>query len=85
MLRVGKKRKRVKGPDAANKLPGITPHTKCRLRLLKQERIKVGLSYTSCIALGLSLQCLYFIAGLFAHGGGVHQKPGEVETTRGEK
>merc|ERR1712025_1110727 len=28
------------GPDAANKLPGVTPHTKCRLRLLKQERIK---------------------------------------------
>merc|ERR1712036_104929 len=38
--RVGKKRKRVKGPDAANKLPGVTPHTKCRLRLPKQERIK---------------------------------------------
>merc|ERR1712032_632821 len=38
--RVGKKRKRVKGPDAANKLPGVTPHTKCRLKLLKQERIK---------------------------------------------
>jgi len=38
--RVGKKRKRVKGPDAANKLPAVTPHTKCRLRLLKQERIK---------------------------------------------
>merc|ERR1711875_173778 len=37
---VGKKRKRVKGPDAANKLPGVTPHTKCRLRLLKMERIK---------------------------------------------
>jgi len=38
--RVGKKRKRVKGPDAALKLPSVTPHTKCRLRLLKQERIK---------------------------------------------
>merc|ERR1711872_617120 len=38
--RVGKKRKRVKGPDAANKLPGVTPHTKCKLKLLKQERIK---------------------------------------------
>ena len=38
MSRVGKKRKRVKGPDAANKLPGVTPHTKVilrRLRLLK--------------------------------------------------
>ncbi len=38
--RVGKKRKKVKGPDTASKLPLITPHTKCRLRLLKQERIK---------------------------------------------
>jgi len=40
--RVGKKKKRGagKGPDSANKLPAITPHTKCRLRLLKQERIK---------------------------------------------
>ena len=38
--RVGKKRKKVKGPDAANKLPGVTPHTKCKLRLLKMERIK---------------------------------------------
>jgi len=38
--RVGKKRKRVKGPDGAYKLPTVTPHTKCRLRLLKQERIK---------------------------------------------
>ncbi|XP_033104756.1 26S proteasome regulatory subunit 4 [Anneissia japonica] len=37
--RVGKKRK-VKGPDAANKLPQVTPHTRCRLRLLKMERIK---------------------------------------------
>merc|ERR1712038_1979548 len=37
---LAKKRKKVKGPDAANKLPGVTPHTKCRLRLLKQERIK---------------------------------------------
>jgi hypothetical protein len=40
--RVGKKKKRVggKGPDSASKLPLVTPHTKCRLRLLKQERIK---------------------------------------------
>merc|ERR1712117_1006852 len=38
--RVGKKRKRVKGPEAANKLPAVTPHSKCRLRLLKLERIK---------------------------------------------
>merc|ERR1711962_1966047 len=38
--RVGKKKKRAKGPDSANKLPAITPHTRCRLRLLKLERIK---------------------------------------------
>ena len=38
--RVGKKRKKAKGPDTASKLPMVTPHTKCRLRLLKQERIK---------------------------------------------
>lgn len=37
--RVGKK-KRIKGPDTANKLPTVTPYTKCRLRLLKMERIK---------------------------------------------
>merc|ERR1712048_1339348 len=38
--RVGKKRKKTKGPDTASKLPLVTPHTKCKLRLLKQERIK---------------------------------------------
>merc|ERR1712179_476102 len=38
--RVGKKKKRMKGPEAATKLPQVTPHTRCRLRLLKQERIK---------------------------------------------
>jgi 26S proteasome regulatory subunit T2 len=37
--RVGK-RKRGKGPDPSSKLPTVTPHTKCRLRLLKMERIK---------------------------------------------
>eukprot|EP00049_Salpingoeca_infusionum_P017655 m.353921 g.353921 ORF g.353921 m.353921 type:complete len:439 (+) comp16865_c0_seq1:166-1482(+) len=37
--RVGKKLKR-RGPDAARRLPKVTPHVKCRLRLLKQERIK---------------------------------------------
>jgi 26S proteasome regulatory subunit T2 len=36
--RVGKKKKR--GPDAASKLPAVFPTTRCRLRLLKQERIK---------------------------------------------
>ena len=38
--RVGKKRKKVKGPEAATKLPLVTPHTRCRLKLLKMERIK---------------------------------------------
>ena len=38
--RVGKKRRKAKGPEAASKLPMVTPHTKCRLKLLKMERIK---------------------------------------------
>lgn len=33
-------RKRVKkGPDTASKLPAVTPHARCRLKLLKLERI----------------------------------------------
>ncbi|KAI6657228.1 26S protease regulatory subunit 4 [Oopsacas minuta] len=36
---IGKKRK-LKGPDASSKLPQVTPHTRCRLKLLKLERIK---------------------------------------------
>ena len=38
--RIGKKKKRTKGPEAANKLPQVLPHTRCRLKLLRQERIK---------------------------------------------
>nr|CAI5820131.1 unnamed protein product [Callosobruchus analis] len=38
--RVGKKKRRTKGPDTALKLPAVTPHTRCRLKLLKLERIK---------------------------------------------
>merc|ERR1712168_1431932 len=37
--RVGRKKK-SKGPEEANKLPKVTPHTRCRLKLLKLERIK---------------------------------------------
>lgn len=37
---IGKRKRRAKGPDAASKLPQVTPHTRCRLRLLKTERIK---------------------------------------------
>ncbi|KAI0777051.1 P-loop containing nucleoside triphosphate hydrolase protein [Irpex lacteus] len=36
--RVGRKKK--KGPSAASKLPPIYPTTRCRLRLLKMERVK---------------------------------------------
>ncbi|XP_074276320.1 26S proteasome regulatory subunit 4 homolog A-like [Silene latifolia] len=39
--RVGRKRKTRGGADTAtNRLPVVTPHTKCKLRLLKLERIK---------------------------------------------
>ncbi len=38
--RIGKKKKRTKGPEAANKLPQILPHTRCRLKLLRSERVK---------------------------------------------
>ncbi|GBB95265.1 hypothetical protein RclHR1_02500014 [Rhizophagus clarus] len=36
--RVGKKKRR--GPDATSKLPAVYPTTRCRLKLLKMERIK---------------------------------------------
>ncbi|KAM0748382.1 26S proteasome subunit P45 [Meredithblackwellia eburnea MCA 4105] len=36
--RVGKKKK--KGPDPTQKLPPVYPNTRCRLKLLKMERIK---------------------------------------------
>lgn len=38
--RIGKKKKRTKGPEAANKLPQVLPHTRCRLKVLRTERIK---------------------------------------------
>jgi len=38
--RIGKRKKGGKGPDIASKLPTVIPITKCRLRLLKCERIK---------------------------------------------
>ncbi|KAL4083890.1 hypothetical protein QTP88_029206 [Uroleucon formosanum] len=34
------KKKRITGPEAASKLPEVCPHSKCRLKLLKLERIK---------------------------------------------
>ncbi|KAH0568531.1 26S proteasome regulatory subunit 4-like [Cotesia glomerata] len=39
--RVGNlKRRRPKGPDTAVKLPQVKPHTRCKLKLLKLDRIK---------------------------------------------
>lgn len=37
---LAKKKKRTKGPESANKLPQVLPHTRCRLKLLRSERIK---------------------------------------------
>mmetsp|Transcript_11665 Transcript_11665/g.35140 ORF Transcript_11665/g.35140 Transcript_11665/m.35140 type:complete len:446 (+) Transcript_11665:31-1368(+) len=37
--RIGK-RKKKSGPDVVHKLPQVTPHMNCKLRLLKLERIK---------------------------------------------
>ncbi|VVA15900.1 PREDICTED: 26S [Prunus dulcis] len=38
--RVGRKQRKQKGPEAAARLPTVTPLTKCKLRLLKLDRIK---------------------------------------------
>lgn len=37
---VGRKQRKQKGPEAAARLPTVTPLSKCRWRLLKLERIK---------------------------------------------
>ncbi|KAL0915505.1 hypothetical protein M5K25_015930 [Dendrobium thyrsiflorum] len=37
---VGRKKRKQKGPEAAARLPTVMPLTRCRLRLLKLERIK---------------------------------------------
>jgi len=36
---IGRKKKK-RGPEASAKLPEVRPHTRCKLRLLKMERIK---------------------------------------------
>jgi len=36
----GRKKRKMKGALGTNKLPTVTPNSKCRLRLLKHERIK---------------------------------------------
>jgi len=38
--RVGKKQRRMRGEGHGTKLPNVTPNAKCKLRLLKLERIK---------------------------------------------
>lgn len=38
--RVGRKQRKQKGSEAAARLPVVTPITKCKLRLLKLERVK---------------------------------------------
>jgi len=38
-VRMGRKKKK-RGPESAFKLPSVTPHTRCKLKLLKLERIK---------------------------------------------
>jgi 26S proteasome regulatory subunit T2 len=36
----GRKKRKAKGSQASSRLPTVTPNAKCRLRLLKHERIK---------------------------------------------
>eukprot|EP01112_Ceratiomyxa_fruticulosa_P007311 TRINITY_DN1893_c0_g1_i4.p1 TRINITY_DN1893_c0_g1~~TRINITY_DN1893_c0_g1_i4.p1 ORF type:complete len:301 (-),score=94.97 TRINITY_DN1893_c0_g1_i4:601-1503(-) len=38
--RGGKRVKKRRGPEHTNRLPAVTPHTKCKLKLLKLERVK---------------------------------------------
>ena len=38
--RVGKKKKKKQGPPTSARIPTVVPTTKCKLRLLKLERVK---------------------------------------------
>ena len=38
--RIGRKGRKKKGPTVSDRLPTVTPHIKCRLKLLKLERVK---------------------------------------------
>eukprot|EP01104_Vermistella_antarctica_P006362 TRINITY_DN17065_c0_g1_i1.p1 TRINITY_DN17065_c0_g1~~TRINITY_DN17065_c0_g1_i1.p1 ORF type:complete len:443 (-),score=169.63 TRINITY_DN17065_c0_g1_i1:139-1467(-) len=38
--RIGRRKRKKGGPSASKKLPQVTPTTRCKLRLLKMERIK---------------------------------------------
>ena len=37
---IGKRKNKHKGPQTINKIPTVTPHARCKLKLLKMERIK---------------------------------------------
>merc|ERR1712183_926032 len=37
---IGKRKNKNKSPDQIQKIPAITPHSQCKLRLLKQNRVK---------------------------------------------
>jgi len=37
---IGKRKNKHKGPTTLDKIPTVTPHARCRLKLLKNERIK---------------------------------------------
>jgi len=37
---IGKRKNKNKSPDQVSKIPAITPHSQCKLRLLKQNRVK---------------------------------------------
>merc|ERR1712178_139919 len=37
---IGKRKNKHKGPTTLDKIPTVTPHARCKLRLLKMERIK---------------------------------------------
>jgi 26S proteasome regulatory subunit T2 len=41
--RVGRKQKRQKGPEAASRLPTVTPATKCKLRYVVRQLSQVQL------------------------------------------
>lgn len=38
--RVGRKKRRGAGPDSASKLPNVNPNARCKLKLLRMDRIK---------------------------------------------
>jgi hypothetical protein len=67
--RVGRKQKKKDGSSLGGKLPTVTPNAKCKLRLLKLERVKdyllmeeefVANQVSHSVALLSSLTCRFF-------------------------